>query len=176
MARARGNDTRLVETLRQNFTLVWRAMRRLGVAEHTVDDATQEVFIIAARKLDTVEPGCERPYLYGIALRVAANCRRARRNQRESYDDELVSNTAQEGPTTDRLLEEKQMREMLDGILDGLPEDLRTAFVLFEFEGFSEREIAELCCVPLGTAASRIRRARDQFRDAARRLKRRRSL
>ncbi len=171
--RLRNDEARLTETLRQHFSMVWRAMRRFGVAEDAADDATQEVFIIAARKLDGVEPGRERPYLYGIALRVAANVRRALRNARECADDELLSAAAAETPTTDLLLEEKQLREMLDQILDKMPEELRTAFVLFEFEGFSEREVAELCAIPPGTAASRVRRSRELFRDAALRLKHR---
>jgi len=43
-------------------------------------------------------------------------------------------------------------------------------FVLFELEGMTTPEIAELIGIPLGTAASRLRRARETFREAASKL------
>jgi RNA polymerase sigma-70 factor (ECF subfamily) len=170
-ARLCSDDARLAKLLRDNFALVWSALRRLGVSEDAADDAAQEVFITAARKLDGVEPGHERPYIYGIALRVAANTRRAKRRSLECCDEDAVSTMRAEQPGSDHLLEDKRWRMRLDEILDRMPETLRTAFVLFEFEGFSEREIADLCAIPQGTAASRLRRARNTFQEAVRRLK-----
>lgn len=157
--------------LRDHFDAVWKALRRLGVDEAAADDAAQEVFIVAARRLGEVEVGRERPYLYGIALRVAANVRRANRRSIEHIDEDAISRSPATGEATDALLEEKRWRIELEGILEKMPEDLRTAFVLFEFEGFTEREVAELCGVPKGTAASRLRRARELFQDAVRRLR-----
>ncbi|HEY5960032.1 MAG TPA: sigma-70 family RNA polymerase sigma factor [Polyangiaceae bacterium] len=165
------DNARLAKLLRDNYAMVWGALRRLGVSEDAADDASQEVFITAARKLAGVEPGRERPYIYGIALRVAANARRAKHRTLEYCDEDAVLATRAELPGSDHLLDEKRWREELDEILDRMPETLRTAFVLFEFEGFSEREIAELCAVPQGTAASRLRRARNAFQEAVRRLK-----
>ena len=48
--------------------------------------------------------------------------------------------------------------------------DLLEVFVLYELEGFTSPEIAELLGIPLGSVASRLRRAREQFRAAAARL------
>jgi RNA polymerase sigma-70 factor (ECF subfamily) len=48
--------------------------------------------------------------------------------------------------------------------LQQLPQDSRTVFILFELEALSSPEIAALIDVPLGTVASRLRRAREQFR------------
>jgi RNA polymerase sigma-70 factor (ECF subfamily) len=50
-------------------------------------------------------------------------------------------------------------------VLEQLPLDLRAVFVLFELEGMTSPEIAELSGVPLGTVASRLRRAREHFRE-----------
>lgn len=165
------DDARLASLLRDNFSMVWAALRRLGVAADAVDDAAQEVFIIAARRLVEVEAGRERPYLYAIALRVAANARRASRRSIEHADDDAITSQVAPGVESDALLEKKRWRTQLDAILNGMPEELRSAFVLFEFEGFSEREVAELCAIPQGTAASRLRRARVLFQEAVRRLK-----
>ena len=51
-----------------------------------------------------------------------------------------------------------------------LNEEMRTAFILYELEEMSMPEIAEVLDVPVGTVASRLRRARDQFQKATRRL------
>lgn len=165
-------DERLARLVHAHFDEVWRALRRLGVLEASVDDACQEVFIIAARKLEVIELSGERQYLYGIALRVAANARRSRATRRE-YSDESALYAAQSPvPNSDALLEEKQARLLLDQVLGALPQDLRNVFVLFEIEGFSLRELEDLLDIPLGTVSSRLRRAREAFHLAAQRIKR----
>jgi RNA polymerase sigma-70 factor (ECF subfamily) len=67
-------------------------------------------------------------------------------------------------PTTEQLLDQKRARELLDELFDALDDDLREVLVLQEGEGVSLSEIAELLEIPLGTAASRLRRAREEFR------------
>jgi RNA polymerase sigma-70 factor (ECF subfamily) len=57
------------------------------------------------------------------------------------------------------------MRELLDGVLDQMDESLRATFVLHEFEEMSTAEIAEVLSIPRGTVASRLRRARTEFRE-----------
>jgi RNA polymerase sigma-70 factor (ECF subfamily) len=64
----------------------------------------------------------------------------------------------------------KEERALLDRVLDGMPDDLRTVFVLFVLEGTSTPEIAALLGLPSGTVASRLRRAREAFHDIARRI------
>ena len=163
------HDARLAELLRAHFHTVWRAVRRFGVSEDVADDAAQEVFIVAAKKLDTIDAGRELTYLYGIAMRIAANARRAQFSRREHGNEQVLLSAEALGPLPDALLEEKRMRELLDDVLDELPHDLRTAFVLFELEGLSAREIAEVLEIPPGTVASRLRRAREAFHGAAER-------
>src|SRR5262245_20902395 len=91
-------EAALARLLTQHFRMVWRALRRLGVPVHAVDDAAQEVFLIASRKLDSIEAGQEKRFLYGVALRVAANTRRARAARPETPFGELVEETASSTP------------------------------------------------------------------------------
>ncbi|HEX6764447.1 MAG TPA: sigma-70 family RNA polymerase sigma factor [Polyangiaceae bacterium] len=170
MDASKAPDARLTELLKAHFHAVWRAVRRLGVMEDVADDAAQEVFIVAARKLDSIEPGSELRFLYGIALRIAANARRARLNRREVGAEEALI-AASHALHGEALLERKRLRELLDVVLDELPDDLRTAFVLFELEGFSMREISAILEVPAGTVASRLRRGREAFQAAAERVR-----
>src|SRR5262245_44836563 len=59
---------------------VWRVVQRLGVPESSADDAVQDVFLVVHRKLDGFEGRSSiRTWLYGIALRVARDHRRKRR-------------------------------------------------------------------------------------------------
>jgi RNA polymerase sigma-70 factor (ECF subfamily) len=170
-AAADATRARLKELLRSEFRTVWRFVRRFGVPEDSADDAAQEVFIIAARKLDEIEVGQERRFLFGVAVKVAANARRARAKRPDRADSEALLEARTELPDPDVLLDQKRMRELLDFVLDTMTLDLRTAFVLFELEGFSAPEIAELLEIPLGTVASRLRRAREAFRTTVARLK-----
>jgi RNA polymerase sigma-70 factor (ECF subfamily) len=161
--RAGVRQERLAALLHAHFQMVWRAVRRFGVPSGSAEDAAQEVFIVLASKLDEVQPGKERQYLYAVAARVAANARRSSIHRHENPGDEPVFDATSPLPNAERLLEQKRRRELLDRILDGLTHDLRTAFVLFELEDLSVPEIAEVLQIPAGTVASRLRRAREQF-------------
>ena len=162
---------RLAKLLREEFRSVWRIVRRFGVPSASADDAAQEVFIIAARRLDEIEIGHERRYLFGIAIRVAANARRARAKRPEQADTDALVDAASQLPLSDALLDQKRMRELSESVLDVMSLELRTAFVFFELEGFSVREIAELLEIPTGTVASRLRRAREIFQQKIAQLK-----
>ena len=168
---AAGRDALLAELLRQYHSSVWRTLRRVGVDADRVDDAAQEVFIVASKKLELIEPGRERNYLLSSALRIAANYRRARRARREVFDERVLEEQTDPRPSAERLVAQKRLREALDEVLERFPEEIRTAFVLFELEGLSVPEIAELTETKLGTVASRLRRARELFLAASKRLK-----
>ncbi len=168
---ARENPARLSRLLTGHFDAVWRAVRRFGVPESAAEDATQEVFIVFARRLDEIRDGQELRYLFGIAMRVAANRRRASALRHEVADHAAVHAAVSTTPSAEVLLEERRLRELLDRALDELPHELRTTLVLFELEGFSEKEIAVTCGIPVGTVASRLRRARQAFHRAAARMR-----
>jgi RNA polymerase sigma-70 factor (ECF subfamily) len=157
------DDARVAGLLRAHFRDVWRIVRRFGVPENCADDATQEVFIIASRRLADIAPGSERPFLLASAVRVAANLRRSLGARRECPEDDTQAEGIDPRPNAEALLDQKRLRQMLDGVLDELSDDLRVAFVLYELEGMSSPEIAELLAIPVGTVASRLRRAREAF-------------
>ena len=147
-----------------HFDPVWRALKRLGVPEGGVDDAAQQVFLIASRRLDEIEVRGERSYLLGVALRVAADARRALVRKREVPMDDVLEMAADPGPPIEEIIDDKQSLERLSVHLARLPDEMREAFVLFELEELSAPEVAELLGVPVGTVASRVRRARDSIR------------
>ena len=144
----------------QHFDGIWRSLRRLGVPPTELDDCMQQVFMVASRKLPSIAIGSEQAFLLGTALRVASDARRSRERRREVPEDETVQRL-DPGPQPDELAEQKRLRALLDEILDAMPEELRAVFVLFELEEMPTHEIAALLGIPTGTAASRLRRARE---------------
>jgi RNA polymerase sigma-70 factor, ECF subfamily len=163
-------------SLVQNYHgLVFRTLRRLGVAEADVDDATQKVFITLVRRLHEITPEQARSFVYGVAMRTAANERRATRTRtREldgSFDDLADYKVADPNPSADDLLQQKRAVAILDTMLDNLSSDLREVFVLCTLEELTAPEVAELLDIPVGTVASRLRRAREAMTSAIHRFR-----
>jgi len=153
-----------------HFETVWRTLQRLGVPDGRLEDSAQEVFLVASRRLDEITRGDDRGYLLEIALRVAAQARRVfSKESRELLDERQALDSTSLGTTLyapDEALEQKRALALLAAALDKMPEELREAFLLFEFEELSAPEVASVLEVPVGTVASRVRRAREQLRRA----------
>lgn len=165
------SSARLTELLRLHYAKVWRTLRRLGVDEPFADDAAQQVFIVLANKLEHVQVGCERTFLLSSAVRIASNYRQSWRRRHEVVDERALAEETDPRPSADQLLDEKRLRQQFDALVERWPVDIRTAFVLFELEGLSVPEIAELTESKMGTVASRLRRARELFQAGVKRLK-----
>ncbi len=163
-------DTRLRAMVAAHFEFIWRALRGLGVPAANVDDATQQVFWIAAQKLNVIASGSERAFLFSTARGVAANARRARSRSREQADDGALELMSDAAPDPEEAAQKSQAKRLLEKVLSEMNEDLRTVFVLFELEGLTSVEIADLLQIPVGTAASRLRRAREEFQLAVTKL------
>lgn len=165
------DHARLRRMLDEHFDFIWRSLRRFGLSDDRADDAAQQVFMIASRKLDTIQPASEKSFLFGTAMRVASDVRRSAAYRREiAHADPAADLT--DGNAPDELLDRRRAREMLDRVLEAMDFDLRTVFVLFELEEMTTSEIASLLSIPHGTVASRLRRARDEFETRIERIRR----
>lgn len=147
--------------IHEHFGFVWRLFRRLGLPRADADDATQQVFLIGCTKLDRIQSGSERSFLYGCALNHSAKWRT--RVSRPEVGLDAASLVRDEAPDMEQDLDQRRARQLLDRALAELSDDLRTIFVLYELEELSSFEIANLLELPRGTVASRLRRARDEF-------------
>ena len=163
-------DARLRTLVAEHFDFIWRSLRRLGVPHTDVDDCTQQVFWVAARKLEIISEGSERAFLFSTALRVASDARRSRVRRREVQQDDEGHQTCDAGPRPDEIAEQRRARALLDEVLSAMALELRTVFVLFELEEMPTQEIANLLDLPTGTVASRLRRAREEFHKLVGRL------
>lgn len=149
---------------------IWRVLRRLGVPQGDMDDATQQVFWVAARKIHPGPGPSDLPFLLAIALRVAADSRRTHRRRNE-VSLESITDAAPNASAPDASYERQRSLRVAESILDELPFEQRVVFVLFELEEKSTQEIASMLDIPLGTVASRLRRARAAFTSAAARYR-----
>jgi len=168
------DEQRLTAMFNAHFDFVWRSLRRLGVAEPAVDDAAQEVFVVASRRLASIEHGKEKAFLFGTAVRVASDARRRLGRRRDRLAGDRAVDPPDPGPAQDELLDRKRARALLDEIMAGLPDEARPVFVLHELEGMTMAEIAACLEIPPGTVASRLRRAREAFHAAIARARPRR--
>ena len=162
-ASARERELRLRELVNNYLDFVARVLRNSGTPESEIDDEVQRTFIVAARRLDDIRPGAEKSFLFRIAFNLAAHARRTAARRREVAADEAPEQV-ERFATPEALTDQKRMRQLLDGVLDQMDETLRATFVLHEFEEMSTAEIAEVLGIPRGTVASRLRRARAEFR------------
>jgi RNA polymerase sigma-70 factor (ECF subfamily) len=151
------------QLFRRHATYVAAFLRRLGVSDDAVDDAVQEVFLVAhMRGGYRPGPGSERTWLGAITIRVAANSRRARMRRRETLDDELLgSSVASDAP--DMLVATRQELANVERALGEMSDVLRDVFVRFAVAGHSCDDIARAMGVPTGTVYSRLHAARNSF-------------
>jgi RNA polymerase sigma-70 factor, ECF subfamily len=163
LGRDASRDKRFAAMATEHVDVLWRTLARLGVPDGSVEDAVQQVLLVALRRLPEIEVGRERPYLLGIALRVASDARRSLRRRREILLSDALVLQETRAPQ-DELLHHKRNLSDLEAALADLSDENRDAFVLFEIEELSAPQVAELLGVPVGTVASRVRRAREQIR------------
>jgi RNA polymerase sigma-70 factor (ECF subfamily) len=143
------------------FPLVWRTLQRLGVPRAQLDDAAQEVFTAAHRRLHALEGPETCSWLVGLSVCAAADVRRALRRKGEhvALDDGL----SDAGPDPLDATMRRQARSLVDALLLGIDDAQREVFVLAEMEGLTGPEIGEALQVKLNTVRSRLRLARVAF-------------
>jgi len=151
--------------------LVWRALRRLGVSESSIEDAVQDVFLHAYRRYESFqrERSAVTSWLYGIALRVAQDYRRkrVRRERREARlaVEQPVIGSPMEDPAD--ALVRREAHQLLHQLLDSLPDSQRELLVLIDLEGLDMREVALATGLNLRTCQRRVKAARLAIEAAA---------
>lgn len=149
------------------FDWVCRTLRRLGVRQSDLEDAAQETFLAVAGKLGEYDPARPlRPWLFGYAMRIAANQRRKKKDDSTDAADEVASTAA----TPEREAELSQAKDLALRALEKIDDDRRAIFVMHDIEGFGAPDIAALLSIPQNTVYSRLRVARGEFDGAIKRL------
>jgi RNA polymerase sigma-70 factor, ECF subfamily len=151
----------------KHFEFVWLMTRRFGVPPEATDDIVQEVFMVVHRKLATLQtPSAIRSWLYSIVRRCASgHHRRLRAVKHSDADvDQMPDIASRESPAD--LAERSDNVRQLWQLLDSLEAPKREIFIMAELGELSCPEIAEALDIPLNTAYSRLRHAREAFEAA----------
>jgi RNA polymerase sigma-70 factor (ECF subfamily) len=150
--------------------VVYGLCLRMLASSHAAEDAAQDVFLAAYRRIDSYRGGVFRAWL----LRIAANActdelRRRQRRPQVSLDDvsgdgSLLDLADESESPEESLLRGELSRYIQDGLM-ALPPDQRAAVVLCDVQGLSYEEVSDALHVSLGTVKSRLSRGRARLRD-----------
>jgi RNA polymerase sigma-70 factor, ECF subfamily len=159
--------TACLRTFEAEFDFVYRALRRHGVNEIDAEDLTQDVFLVMWRRWDEYDSDRPlRPWLAGIAFKVAHEFHKRswrvvprgtldRRDERPQAEEQVASASA---------------RALVMRALGNIPDKYRSVIVMHDLDGVSMHDIAADLAVPLFTAYSRLRLAREAFAKAVQRM------
>jgi RNA polymerase sigma-70 factor (ECF subfamily) len=149
---------------------VWRTLQHLGVRNADLEDLAQEVFVTVHRCIASFDGRSKlTTWLFGVCLHLVQRHRRRAYLRLEFLHAEPPERVDLETPEDRYAGAEARLR--LERLLDKLSPERRATFVLFEVEGVSCEEIAELTAVPVGTVYSRLHLARKEVAKAAARLR-----
>ena len=170
VARVQQGDKRAFDLLVLKYQHKIHSLISRYVRDHAeVQDVAQEAFIKAFRAINNFRSeSAFYTWMYRIAINTAKNhlVSRSRRPPStdvdvDESDDYSGSNVLRDMQTPESILHGDEVASVVTQALDGLPEDLRTAVTLREFDGLSYEDIADVMSCPVGTVRSRIFRARE---------------
>lgn len=172
VARVQKGDSRAFDMLvlkyqHRIFSLISRYVRDAD----EVQDVAQEAFIKAYKALPNFRgESAFYTWLYRIAINTAKNYLVSRSRRPPGKDVELEDaqyyesgGSLRDVESPENVLFGEELKAVVDGAIGALPEDLRTAITLREFDGLSYEDIADIMDCPVGTVRSRIFRARESI-------------
>jgi RNA polymerase sigma-70 factor (ECF subfamily) len=162
------DQVRFRNAFEANANAVRNLMLRHGLQDADASDVRQRTFIILARKIDQVGEGRERAFLFATAIRILRETRRSYARRREDFSEgglEVVDHDSR----PDAAAERRHAHVLVSNLLSELPTPLRDVFERHELREMTRSQIACALDIPMGTVASRLRRARVRFGRAVRR-------
>lgn len=156
----------------EHAAFAWRVLRRYGVPESELEDASQEVFLVLHRKLpEFAGRSSMRTFVYSVAARVAIGLKRKARFRRETPLPVGAEHSTPEleRPTPFDAAVQRQALASIEAALATLDPEKREVFALYELEGMTMAETASALSVPENTGLSRLYAAREEIRAHIRR-------
>jgi RNA polymerase sigma-70 factor (ECF subfamily) len=153
---------------------VSRWIRAMGGPEADREDLVQDVFVVVHRRLSDFDGQNLPGWLYQIARRRVRDFRRLLWVRHLLFGSVPLSDSLTKGGNGPAdSLETKERKELLEQLLQKLNEAERAALVLFEIDGYSGEDIAQIQGVPINTVWARIHKARKKLKVQLMRLEQR---
>lgn len=157
----------------REFSYVYNTLRRLGVRSMDLDDVTHDTFLKVQRSLSAYDRSRPlRPWLFGVAARAAADYRRLARHR---WTGEEAADIIDPAPGPEERASAREALALVAVALQALPIERRAVFILHVLDGCSIPEVAESMEIPVNTAYSRLRLAKEEFVVAMRRCEAKRA-
>ena len=155
-----GRQRTVEQLVEEHYAALYRYAYRLTGAQADAEDLTQEAFLKAQAHLKQLrDPGRAKPWLFSILRNAYLHRVRSDRQERRVPLDE-VGDLAEPLPEALPAVDPERLQEALNE----LPEVFRTPIILYYFEDFSYRDIADQMDLPIGTVMSRLARAKAHLR------------
>ncbi|MBS0266856.1 MAG: sigma-70 family RNA polymerase sigma factor [Planctomycetes bacterium] len=149
--------TQLTDLVERYYALLYRYAYRLTGSAADAEDVTQHAFLTAYAKWDQLQDKTKaKSWLFTIARNAFLKDLRG--------PECVTSATLADLPAPPDGGPDDFDSERLQNVLSELPEEFRSPVILFYFEEFSYKEIAEHMDVPVGTVMSRLARAKAYLR------------
>lgn len=162
-------NARFARLFEAHYDYVYRSLRRLGVHTRDIEDVAHELFMSVHQKLDTFDPArAAEPWLFAFAVRFAADYRKLARHRAKLGDE--MTDLAAPASLPDEAAGDAEARGLALRALDGLSDELRSVFILYELDEVPMKEIAASLAIPVNTAYSRLRLARAAFAEACKKI------
>ena len=163
------HDQACLEAFQRELDYVYRTFRRLGAPPSELDDLAQELFLVLRGTWTTYDQNRPlRPYLFGIAFRIAAANHRKRR--RELSVEVVEADDGRPGP--EEAFAAKQSRALLLAALEKVPLKRRAVLVMYDIDDMPMDQVANALAIPRFTAYSRLRKARRELEATVKALSR----
>jgi len=147
------------------FSDVSRWIRVMGGPEAEREDLVQDVFLVVHRRLPDFDGQNVAGWLYQIARHRVRDFRRLLWVKHLFFGGvQLSDSLSKGGASPSDSIETNEKRVLLERLLRKLNETERAALVLFEIDGYSGEQIAEIQGVPVNTVWARIHKARKKLK------------
>lgn len=168
VARAQGGDVRAFEALVDGqLPRIRRYARAFAGAEHEADDLAQEALVRVYRSLRSFRwQSAFTTWLFAVVRSAFLDAGKGRAGTRRALEVPLEERHAEQpgGDRPDEALDAEEARRLVWAALRQVPDEYRSAVVLFDLEGLSYDEVAAIEAVAVGTVKSRLHRGRAHLR------------
>jgi RNA polymerase sigma-70 factor, ECF subfamily len=154
----------------EHFAYVWTTLGHLGVGEEEREDLVHDVFLeVYSRLQDYDQTRPIRPWLFGFAYRVAADHHHLARHRLESLG--VSADVAADDPPADERIVRREQRDLIHRALLTIDIDRSAVLVMHDVDDVAMPKIARILDIPLDTAYSQLRQAREQLASAVTRFR-----